>query len=121
MFVIVKKKKFYSKTDESFIEVFLCLIGSSHIHFLLVQSCGQLLKVHRLISLTQKCHCTTEPATEHSYDSPITQETQRSTEGKTHLNSYFLLLNVSESVFISYIPVIHNTCGYRTAAPELIS
>lgn len=38
------------------LKCFLCLIGSRHIRRLLVQSCGQLLKVHRLISHTQKCH-----------------------------------------------------------------
>lgn len=39
------------------LKCFKCLITSLHILSLLVQSGGWLLKVHRLISLTRKCHC----------------------------------------------------------------
>lgn len=81
MFVTVKNKTKKAqnsiiKGDESFIEVFLCVIGCSHIHCLLIQSCGWLLKVYRLISLTQKCHCTSRPATEHSDGAPVKREVQ---------------------------------------------
>lgn len=37
-------------------------------------------------NLTLQCRRATRPATEHSYDSPITQEIQHSTEAKSHPN-----------------------------------
>lgn len=76
---------------KSFIDVFLCFISSSHSHCLLVLASGWLLRVHRLISLIQKCHCSAKAVAENSCTTPITQYGDVAFgESKPHLITFMI-------------------------------